>query len=188
MLALLFSDFRFVIQDVLAFGLCLAAFIWGGGPEKAVAATWLIVFELFGRFHKFVFGSGYILLDVDPFLAGKDMAAGALWLVIALYANRNWTLWVAGTQVLAVAAHLARALADAVSPIAYAAMVVAPGWVQLALLGAGLARHVLRTREFGSYRDWRSGRHGRPLPFVARIEGLKSAAGARLSGRGETGG
>jgi hypothetical protein len=187
MSALLLSEIRFVLQDVLAVALCLAAFIWGGGPEKAVAATWLVVFEIFGRIHKFAFGPGYVLLDVDPFLAGKDLLAGALWLVIALYANRNWTLWVAGTQVLAVGAHLARALADAVSPIAYAAMVVAPGWIQLLLLAAGLSRHVLRTREYGDYRDWRTGPRGRPLPFVERLGDWKEAVAAALPGRGGAG-
>ncbi|MFW5634844.1 MAG: hypothetical protein ACOCYR_08140, partial [Erythrobacter sp.] len=100
MLEPLFSDYRPIAQDVLAFSLILAAFIWGGGPEKAVAATWLVMFEVFGWLQKLLFDSAYVLLDVDPFLATKDMAAGALWLVIALYANRNYTLWIAGTQLL----------------------------------------------------------------------------------------
>ena len=187
MLEPLFFDYRSTVQDVLAFGLVLAAFIWGGGPERAVAATWLVVFELFGRLHKLLFGAGYVLLDVDPFLAGKDLAAGALWLMIALYANRNWTLWVAGTQLLAIGAHLARALADAVSPVAYATMIIAPGWAQLLLLAAGLARHVLREREHGPYRGWRTGRGGRTLPHVARVGGFGRTLGAILPRGSESG-
>jgi hypothetical protein len=179
-----FSDYRHLAQDILAFGLCFAAFIWGGGPEKAVAATWIVIFEVFGRLHKLVFG-GYVLLDVDPFLAGKDIAAGAVWLLIALYANRNWTLWLAGTQLLAIGAHIARALADAVSPVAYATMVVAPGWFQLLLLGAGLVRHALRTREHGAYRSWRTGPGGRPLPLIARIGGWGRTIAGVMPGRGE---
>jgi len=183
MFELLFSDdYRPIVQDMLAFGLCLAAFIWGGGPEKAVAATWIIVFEVFGRIHRMIFG-GYVLFDVDPFLAGKDIAAGAIWLGIALYANRNWTLWVAGTQLLAIGAHVARAVADAVSPIAYATMVIAPGWVQLFLLAGGLVRHVLRTRQHGSYRSWRTGPGGRTLPIVGRFENWKRAVVTALPGR-----
>ncbi|MEQ8410107.1 MAG: hypothetical protein RIC51_01900 [Erythrobacter sp.] len=182
MLEPLFFDYRSTVQDVLAFGLIIAAFIWGGGPERAVAATWLFVFEILGLLHKLLFGAGYILLDVDPFLAGKDIAAGAIWLLIALYANRNWTLWVAGTQLLAIGAHLARALADAVSPVAYATMIIAPGWVQLLLLGAGLVRHVLREREHGPYRSWRTGRGGRTLPLVARAGGAKRAILRGLAG------
>lgn len=184
MLSLVFSDYRLIAQDVLAFGLILAAFIWGGGPEKAVAAVWLIVFEVIGRIHQALFGADYVLLDVDPFLAGKDMAAGALWLAIALYANRNWTLWVAGTQLLAVGAHIARALADAVSPVGYAVMIAAPGWAQLLLLGAGTVRHVLREREYGEYRQWRTGLGGRMLPVVARAGGWKRALAQALPGRG----
>ena len=182
MFQLLFSDdYRPLVQDGLAFGLCLAAFIWGGGPEKAVAATWIVIFEVLGRLHRLIFG-GYILFDVDPFLAGRDIAAGVLWMLIALYANRNWTLWVAGTQLLAIGAHVARALADAVSPVAYATMVIAPGWIQLFLLGAGLVRHVLRLREHGSYRDWRTGPGGRALPVVARAGRWKRAIAKAVPG------
>ncbi len=171
MLEIVFSEYRWLVQDVLAFALCAAAFIWGGGPEKAVAATWLVVFEIFGRFHKLAFGPEYILLDVDPFLAGKDIAAGVIWLIIALYANRNWTLWIAGTQILAVGAHVARALADAVAPVAYAIMVIAPGWLQLALLAVGLVRHVRRVKVYGPYRGWR-----RPHPSAhARLATTKGS-------------
>jgi len=186
MLSLVFSDYRLIAQDLLAFGLILAAFIWGGGPEKAVAAVWLVVFEVIGWLHKALFGAGYVLLDVDPFLAGKDFAAGVLWLIIALYANRNWTLWVAGTQMLAIGAHVARAVADAVSPVAYATMVIAPGWIQLFLLAAGLVRHVLRTREHGAYRSWRIGPGGQTLPIVARIGNWKRAVLGVLPGRSGT--
>ncbi|NBC89199.1 MAG: hypothetical protein GVX90_06895 [Alphaproteobacteria bacterium] len=187
MLEPLFSDYRSTVQDVLAFGLIIAAFVWGGGPERAVAATWLVVFEIFGRLHTMLLSEDFVLLDVDPFLAGKDIAAGAIWLLIALYANRNWTLWVAGTQLLAIGAHLARALADAVSPVAYATMIIAPGWAQLLLLGIGLLLHVLRERKHGPYRSWRTGRGGRTLPLVARVGGFGRTLGAILPRGSESG-
>ncbi|KPP89483.1 hypothetical protein [Erythrobacter sp. HL-111] len=184
MLEPLFSDHRSIVQDFLAFSLCIAAFIWGGGPEKAVAATWLLLFEIATQIRRAVFGEGYRLFDVDPFLASTDLVACVAWVMIALYANRNYTLWIAGTQLLAVTAHIARALADVISPVAYATMVIAPGWAQLLLLGAGLILHVLRRREYGAYRDWRTGRNGRPLPFVARVAGWKAAAAALWPARG----
>lgn len=155
MLELLASEYRILAQDILALTLCLLALIWGGGPERAVAATWLIVFELANWIHEWVLGLGIRLTDVDVFLAAMDAIAGVLWITIALYANRNYTLWIAGMQLLAMTAHLARGLVEAVSPIAYLVMVVAPGWFQLVLLGVGLTRHVLRKRKYGPYRDWR---------------------------------
>ena len=48
MLELLASDYRSLVQDVLSVSLIMLAFIWGSGPERAVAATWLIAFEILG--------------------------------------------------------------------------------------------------------------------------------------------
>ena len=155
MLSTLLLEHRGTLQDALLVALCIAAFIWGGGPERAVAATWLIVFELAGEVQDWFFGSRVQLSGVDWFLASTDLVAGFLFVWIALYANRNYTLWIAGMQILAVMAHLARSLADLISPIAYAVMFIAPGWIQLVLLGVGIARHVRRRKKHGEYRDWR---------------------------------
>ena len=154
MLELLASDYRLIAQDVLAFSLIAAAFLWGGGPERAVAATWLIVFEIGGRIRR-NFVDNLQLADIDVFLASADLIAGASWIMIALYANRSYTLWIAGLQVLAMAAHLARGIAEAISPIAYLTMVAVPGWFQLFFLAGGLLLHVRRRKRSGDYRDWR---------------------------------
>lgn len=155
MLELLASDYRAYAQDVLAFSLCVIALIWGGGPERAVAVTWIVLFEIANRFYRFILGADYQLNQVDLFLASSDAVAGLILIFVALYANRNYTLWVAAMQVLAMTAHVSRGLVEAISPIAYAAMVIAPGWFQLIFLGIGLTRHILRKRKFGPYRDWR---------------------------------
>ena len=156
MLELLASDYRLIAQDVLAFSLIVGAFLWGGGPERAVAATWLIVFEIMGRLRRALV-EDLQLADVDYFLASSDLVVGVCWITIALYANRNYTLWIAGLQILAMTAHFARGLAESISPIGYLTMVVAPGWFQLFFLGGGLAFHIRRVRRYGSYRDWRVG-------------------------------
>jgi len=155
MLELLASEYRVVAQDYLAWTICLAAFIWGAGPERAVAFVWLLLFEIIDGIYHVVSDAGYHLTNVDLFHAALDGVAGIAWISIALFANRNYPLWVAAMQVLAMTAHLARGLVEAVSPIAYLTMVVAPGWFQLIFLGIGLSRHVLRKRKFGPYRDWR---------------------------------
>ena len=174
MLTTLLLEYRGLLQDVLLIALCIAAFVWGGGPEKAVAATWLIVFDLAGRVHGWFFGESVQLGGVDWFLASCDVVAGFLFVWIALYANRNYTLWIAGMQILAVTAHLARSLADVISPIAYAVMFIAPGWIQLVLLGVGIARHVRREKKHGKYRDWRISKPNTALTVnpVAQGEGV----------------
>lgn len=155
MIELLASDYRAYAQDVLAFAICLAALVWGAGPERAVAAVWLVCFELTLSVYRLLAGTGYQAVTTDLFLASMDLTAGVLWIAIALNANRNYPLFIAALQLLVMAAHLARGLIEVIEPIAYAIMVIAPGWVQLLILIAGLARHVRRKRDFGDYREWR---------------------------------
>ncbi|MFU7527575.1 hypothetical protein [Qipengyuania sp. ASV99] len=155
MFELLASEYRAVLQDVLAFAVCGAALLWGRGPERAIAVIWLILFEFAGRVYRSLVGTGYQLANVDWFLATTDVLAGAAFIAVALYANRNYPLWIAGMQVLAMTAHLARGMADSVSPVTYALMVAVPGWFQLIFLGIGVARHIARKRKCGAYRDWR---------------------------------
>lgn len=152
---LLNSDYRALVQQYLSWSLIVAAFVWGGGPERAVAATWLVCFKGTKFVRDYVFDGGRQLLDVDFYWAFSDLTAGALFVAIGLFANRNYTMWIAGLQLLAMSAHIARGVAEAVSPIGYAFMVIGPSWIQLFFLGIGLLRHVLRKRKHGEYRDWR---------------------------------
>lgn len=170
MLELLFSDYRLYAQDAVAWTLCCAALIWGGGPERIVAASWLILFEIGTLVYNGLIGDVRRLETIDWYFAGIDILAGALWITVALYANRNYVLWIAAMQLLAIAAHLSRGLTEAIAPIAYAVMVVAPGWFQLLFLGAGLVRHLRRKRKFGPYRDWRVVRN--PPFVIAWVSGL----------------
>lgn len=155
MIELLASEFRIVAQDFIAWALCLAALVYGSGPERVVAATWIFLFEIVDGVYHAIFDSGTLLTDVDLFHAWLDGMAGFAWITIALYANRNYPLWVAGMQLLAITAHVARGMVETVSPIAYVVMIESPGWFQLLFLGIGLTRHILRKRKYGPYRDWR---------------------------------
>lgn len=169
MLDLLFSDFRPYLQDVFAWTLCCAALIWGGGPERIVAATWLLMFEIATALYEAVFAGTRQLETIDWYIAGIDLFAGAIWLGVALYANRNYTLWIAAFQLLAVVAHLSRGLTEVISPIAYAVMVIAPGWCQLLCLAFGLVRHIRRKQRHGEYRDWRIVRN--PPAYLSMFSG-----------------
>lgn len=154
-LELLVSDFRSLAQNGLVVVLALSAFFWGGAPERAVAATWLIIFEIGGQIRKVYFGDTVQLMEIDVYLALSDLLAAGCFIAIALHANRNYTLVIAAMQILAITAHMARGLGDTISPIGYAIMFIAPGWIQLTCLAIGLWRHIARKRIFGAYRDWR---------------------------------
>ncbi|MEE4200762.1 hypothetical protein [Erythrobacter sp.] len=158
MLEILASDLRPFAQDVLVAIVCICALVWGGGPERAVALVWLTIFELGNLIYQGIASQGYQVFEVDFWLATTDLIAGAAFIIVALWANRNYTLFIAAMQLLAMTAHLARGLVEAILPIAYAFMVATPGWFQLLFLGGGLARHILRKRRHGDYRDWRVGR------------------------------
>lgn len=149
------SELRGNIQDWLVVIACGSALIWGGFPERGVALTWLIVFELASVIATSVFGHNNQLVTIDTINAAKDVIAGLLFVSIALFANRMYTLWIAGLQLLAVFGHLSRGLSELMSPIAYAVMQTVPGWLQLFMLGFGVLFHIRRKRKFGKYRDWR---------------------------------
>lgn len=155
---LLASDTRALAQDFLVLLLCVVAFLRGAGPERAAIAVWVICVEIPKLIYRDLLGYDVQVDQVDIYLALKDAAAAILWVFLALYANRNYPLWIAGVQLLAVGAHVARGLLEAIAPISYAVLIVAPGWIVLLIMTLGFTRHILRTRKFGKYRDWRISR------------------------------
>ncbi|MEM7780903.1 MAG: hypothetical protein AAF697_10975 [Pseudomonadota bacterium] len=174
MLETVVSDYRGVLQDAMVILICGAALIWGNAPERAAAAVWLVFFEFAKLLYRSVFGAdAFQLMSMDAYLTITDILAGVFWVAIALYANRNYTMWLAGLQLLAICAHLARGLSDLISPLAYIVMVVAPGWLQLIVLAIGLIRHIRRKRIYGPYRDWRLNRSPAQFAPVAAKAGVQ---------------
>lgn len=155
MLQLLASEYRLIAQDILAVVLLIAALRWGGAPERAVAAAWFLIFQAFTLLRNLFWPGQVQLLDIDLYLASKDVIACVVFVLIALYANRNYTLWIAAMQLLATSAHVARGMVESIAPVAYVVMVAAPGWLQLLFLAIGLVRHIRRKSQYGSYRNWR---------------------------------
>ena len=172
MLEWLASESRPYVQDIVFFSLFALACIFGAGPERAFAAVWMILFEGIQRIYKGVWEEGFQLEKVDFFYGSMDTLACLAFVAIALNANRNYPLVIAALQVLVVAAHLARGLIEAILPIAYATMVIAPGWLQLAVFGVGLVRHFQRQQRYGPYREWR-------LPIPKLLETRTQHRGAR---------
>lgn len=158
------SETRALAQDLLLYGLSALTLVWGATPERMAIGIWWLCFELPKLVFLDWFGYQISLTNIDPYLATKDIAAAIFWTALALYANRNYTLWIAGIQLVAVGSHLARGIVEAIAPIAYVFLVIVPGWMQLLVMAIGLARHVLRKRQFGSYRDWRIVRGPTGLP------------------------
>lgn len=169
------ANHRADLQYIASLVLGLAMLLRGGGPERAIAVMFtgvlmmpLIIFRLLKTGGTMMFG------DLAMIYVALDVIALGGFVLIALNANRNYPLWIAGFQMVAVGAHLVRGIIDSVSPVAYVVLAVGPSYGQLLLMLAGFLRHRARIRQFGSYRDWRIG-HG--MPQVA----------AWLSGKGSRG-
>lgn len=150
-----FNTYRVSAQHLTAVLLAAAIWRWGGAPER-----WLI-----GTFIATMVAPMYVgyWLDLGAVESGPyapvvfllDLIAAALFVGIALNANRNYPLWIAGFQIVALVAHLVKALIDTVSPLSFAILVIGPSYCQLLVLLGGSVRHWLRERRFGPYREWR---------------------------------
>ncbi|MFO6446125.1 hypothetical protein ACLBKU_03180 [Erythrobacter sp. NE805] len=152
-----FNAYRVSAQHLASVLLAAAIWRWGGAPERwlmgAFLATMIAPMYVFDAL-------GIWAAEASPYAPlyiGLDVLAAALFTAIALNANRNYPLWIAGFQLVAVVAHLVKALVHDVSPFAYAVLVIGPSYCQLLLLLGGFARHTARQRRFGPYREWRLG-------------------------------
>ena len=153
MLALLL-EYRAEAQSVFTWLLCFAALIWGGGPERAIALVWLVLFKIVDGVYDTIWSPAFKPEELDVFSATNDTVALIILVIVAVRANRMYPLGIAAFQVLATMSHFVNAVADHISPIAYVILAVTPGYFQLLLLAGGLYAHRNRVREHGSYRDW----------------------------------
>jgi len=153
----LFNTYRADAQHIASVLLALAIWRWGGGPERWLIAVFIATMVVPVHVLQFLIPGHPAFGGYSGIYTAIDLLAGFAFVAVALQANRNYPLWIAGFQLVAIASHGVRAVVDTVSPIAYAIMVVGPSYCQLLLIMGGFVRHALRTRRFGPYRDWRRG-------------------------------
>ena len=153
------NAYRADLQYIASFVLGLAMWRWGAGPERGMAILFAGVLILPAVLFRFFLNGALLFSSYGLVYVALDVIALLGFAAIALNANRNYPLWVAGFQIVAVGSHVVRGMVDSVSPIAYMVLVVGPSYCQLVLLAAGLLRHRARQARFGPYREWRSG-HG----------------------------
>lgn len=166
MLLELFNDYRAEAQHIASALLALAIWRRGAGPERWLIAVFIAT--MVAPFYLFrLAGLGSIAFGPFAWIyVGLDLAAAAAFVAIALNANRNYPLWIAAFQCVALGAHAVRELVGSVSPLAYVILASGPSYCQLLLIFTGFVRHVRRERQFGPYREWRlsSGKPALLLP------------------------
>jgi hypothetical protein len=127
-------------------------------------AAILLGMSLSSRAYLFIAGHHPILAEIDPVFFAIEIVVAAGMIAVALRANRIYPLWMAGFQIIAVFAHFARGLSDAVSPLAYIVLTVGPSYFQIIILGFGIWFHHRRVKRHGSYRSWRTSSPHSPEP------------------------
>lgn len=97
--------FKLILFNTLLVGSCGYAFLRGGAPERAIAAILLI-----GVVLTFLFNlqSPRPFASVDIAVLIVDIGAFVGFTIVALRANRFWTLWVSALAGLGVLGHLSR--------------------------------------------------------------------------------
>jgi len=151
------------IQIALLLAAWLAAQRWAGWPER-IAALLMLGAHALDRYYHWAIGGEGRYGAVDPGHLVIDLFLLAGFLALALKADRQWTLWAAGAQVVALLSHPVRLVSGNVAELAYAVMIRAPSWLQIALIWGGIAFAAARSRR----RTTRSAPRWRRSPATAR--------------------
>jgi hypothetical protein len=151
-----FNTYRGDVQHLASVILAVAIWRLGAAPERWMMAIFIAAMVLPTRLFGLL-GLGNPAFGHYAWIyVAIDIAAGIGFVAVALNANRNYPLWVAGFQLVAISAHAVKALVDTVSPLAYLILASGPSYCQLALIFGGFVRHRMRLRVFGPYRAWRA--------------------------------
>jgi hypothetical protein len=142
-----------MIAFAAAFLACLVyVFATGGKPERLamLAQSVALLLSLVAISFRVIPSKG---LPVG--LALVDLALAVALSLLALRANRYWTIVLAGMQVAPLFAHAARLLAFPLPAAGYVIFVQLWAWPMLAVTAAGARNHRARVRKFGEEQDWK---------------------------------
>ena len=146
---------RVIVQLIVLIIVLVTALKWGDGPEKALAGI-LIGLGVIDHIYHALTGNGFRISGMDVGHAVIDGIALVCATVVAIQANRTYTLWFASFQLIAFLSHLGRELVIGAGQIVYVVMIIAPSYFQIVLLGLGTLMHIRRKRRIGKYRSWRN--------------------------------
>lgn len=126
------SSYTLYVQLGLFLLLAVYAVRGGAGPERASAAAFFMMYLLDYPYH-WIFGEAHWgQLDVGHAII--DAIAAALMVLIALWANRIYTLCLAAFQLVSLSSHFARGLEGDVHRLAYAVMIIWPSYLVILTL------------------------------------------------------
>lgn len=131
---------------------CIYALAWGGRPEKAAAAIMVVgsVLSL-----ALVWGRADRHRSVETGVLLVDIAVFAAFTLLALRADRFWTVWASALAGLGILGHIGRwYLGPDIGRGAYAISLVIWSYPILALVAVGTFNHQRRFARSGADRFW----------------------------------
>lgn len=135
----------------LAIGTCTYAIRCGGTPERIVGIVILAGLAGDPILHQLLH---LRFATVDPTHLVIDISRFAAFAAVALTASRFWPIWISSFQLLALGAHVAKAMNLAIHPIVYATMSVMWSYGMLAVLIVATHYHRRQTAHGEMRSSW----------------------------------
>jgi len=135
----------------LAVGACSYAIRCGGTPERIIGIVILAGLAADPVLHQLL---QLRFAKVDPTHLIIDVSRFAAFAAVALLAYRFWPIWLSSFQLLALGAHLVKAMNLAIHPMIYAAMSAMWSYGMLLVLIAATRYHQRLTARGGTRRSW----------------------------------
>lgn len=138
-----------VVFNLMLLIVCGYALIWGGAPERITA---LVFAGASGLTYAFMYDYGFGSISLRYFLLDVSMLVviGGL----SLWADRFWPMWVAATQFVIVAVHVAKAYRPELLPFVYYAATAKLAYPMVLMVAVGTLRHRERVARHGAELDW----------------------------------
>lgn len=128
----------------------------GAAPERILTTTLLGMLVFDRIYHLITSQRGVMIMGVNLGHFAIDTIGLAIFLTVALCANRSYPLWIGAAQLIAFSSHVYPMLVHDVRGPAYLAMSIMPSYVQATAMALGLIAHTRRLKRRGSYRSWRA--------------------------------
>jgi hypothetical protein len=142
---------RLIFFLILLFTVLIYALWKGGAPERWIAVQ-LIVAMIASLAVVSGGDAAFRTIEIETAIVDSILFAGML--VVALHADRYWTLWITAFQLIQVLAHLPEILVPQLLPEVYGLIISVWSYPMLLLLFAGTYRHQQRVMRFGNDKSW----------------------------------
>jgi len=135
-------------------GCCGYALAAGGGPERWVAAIF-VVGDALSIAAMSPLAVRYARLETATFAI--DLVMALLLLYLALRSRRYWTLWICAFQIVQAASHIAGVMRPEVLRLAYGILISLWAYPMMLVLAVATLRHRIRLARYGEDPAWTAG-------------------------------